>query len=135
MYQQGNERDELRARFTKWMRVVAYRARRNYLVSISKTPPTVSLDELTEEHIKNRGDMEITEPPDEFSFEVEKLEKAFSQLPSVKKTVLIHLFVLEERPEEIAKKLGCTIQNVYNHRTLALKRLRSALKGENGHDR
>ena len=44
------------------------------------------------------------------------------------------LFVLEMEPEEIARELGCTVQNVYNQRSLALKRLRKALEGGEGRD-
>ena len=134
MYQQNTERDELRARFTKWMEVVAYITRRNYLMALNKKPQTVSL-ETVGENLTVSEDEKITEPvADRFLFEFEALENAFSQLPPVKKKVLIHLFVLEEQPEEIAGKLGCTVQNVYNHRSLALKQLRFALEGEGERD-
>ena len=44
------------------------------------------------------------------------------------------MFVLEMGPEEIANELGCTVQNVYNQRSLALKRICNALKGGDRHD-
>ena len=44
------------------------------------------------------------------------------------------LFVLEMEPEKIASKLGCTVQNVYNQHSLALKLLRKALEGGEGRD-
>lgn len=64
-----------------------------------------------------------------FEFEEERLAEAFAHLPDTKKRVLTRLFVLEEPPEEVARELGCTVQNVYNQRSLALKRLRDALEG------
>ncbi len=129
MYQQGTENDELRARFTKWMKVVAYRTRRGYLKGKSKVPQIISLEEVPEGCLAVMAEVKAT---DTFDFEENRVALAFSQLPASKREVLTMLFVLEESPEEIAGKLGCTVQNVYNQRSQALNRLRAALKGGEG---
>lgn len=125
MYQ-SPKNDELRARFTKWVKVVAYRTRRHYLQTLKREPIMRPLDEASNECWavpEERWTMAAG-----FEFEEERLAHAFSQLPDMKKRVLTMLFVLEESPEEIARELDCTVQNVYNQRSLALKRLRAVLE-------
>ena len=130
------ERDELSAKFTGWLDVLAYRVRRNYLRDCSRYLPSVSLDEIAEERFAVQ-DVHRTGRPgrsDSFDFEKEQLAVAFANLPAMKKQILTMLFVLEMEPEKIASELGCTVQNVYNQRSLALKRLRKALEGGEEHD-
>ena len=130
------ERDDLRAKFTGWLDVLAYRVRRNYLRDCSRYLPSVSLDEIAEERFAVQ-DVHRTDRPgrsDSFDFEEEQLAAAFANLPVMKNRILTMLFVLEMEPEEIARELGCTVQNVYNQRSLALKRLRKALEGGEGRD-
>lgn len=127
MCKDHQERDELRARFTAWIEILAYRVRLNYLRDRGKGPITVLLEDLPEGQFTQAADVKDSKAS--FDFEEERLAKAFSNLPPMKKQVLTMLFVLEKRPDEIAKELGCTVQNVYNQRSLALARLRTALKG------
>ena len=125
------EQDELRARFTGWLEVLAYRVRRNYLRDRGRNPLSVSLDEIAEDRFAVQ-DVQRAGMPDQsnlFDFEEEQLAAAFVNPPAMKKRILTMLFVLEMEPEKIASELGCTLQNVYNQRSLALKRLRKALEG------
>lgn len=125
------EQDELRARFTGWLEVLAYRVTRNYLRDCGRNPLSVSLDEIAEDRFAVQ-DVQRAGMPDQsnlFDFEEEQLAAAFVNLPAMKKRILTMLFVLEMEPEKIASELGCTLQNVYNQRSLALKRLRKALEG------
>ncbi len=71
---------------------------------------------------------------DSFDFEEQRLADALTSLPDQKRQILTMLYVLEMKPEEIAAKLNCTIQNVYNQRSLTLKRLRAVLGGGEGHE-
>lgn len=114
--------------------MVAYRARLNYLRNNSRFPEKVPLDEDMKERLPAATLPQIYDGSDEFDFEEERLALAFSKLPDKKKQILVHLFVLEERPDEVARKLGCKVENVYNQRSLALKRLRDALKAGDNHD-
>ena len=128
------ERDELRAKFTKWMEVVAYRARMSYLKTYNREVRTVPLEETLNGSMTSNISDFLPTGSDSFEFEEERLAAVFSQLPAMKKLILTKLFVLEQTPEEIAQELGCTVQNVYNQRSLALKRLRAALEGGGRHD-
>ena len=74
--------------------------------------------------------MPLIEKPDAFTFEEERLAKAFSQLPLMRQRILTLLFVNELTPAEIAKQMNCSVQHVYNQRSLALKRLRQLLREE-----
>lgn len=132
MYEQSTDRDELRARFTKWMEVTVYRARLNYLKAQSRHIDVIPLEEV-EEHLCSPEDegrwIREMGPTDSFDFEEEMLAAAFSRLPAMKKKVVTMLFLLEMTPQEVAEELGCTVQHVYNLRSLALKNLRNALEG------
>ena len=57
-------------------------------------------------------------------FEEEKLSEAFRTLPLMKRRILTMLFVEQLSPREIASHLNCSVQYVYNQRSLALKSLR-----------
>ena len=125
------ERDELRARFTAWMKVIALRTRRRYLSNRNKTA-YVPLEEAPLEFLaENDGPQQAG---NSFCLEEQRLAEAFEGLPDRKRQVLTMLFVMEMEPEEIAIRLGCTVQNVYNQRSLALARLRNALKGGERND-
>ena len=50
----------------------------------------------------------------EFEFEKERLAEAFSK-PLMRKRILTMLFVEKISPDEISKKLNCSLQYVYNH--------------------
>lgn len=130
----NQERDELRARFTNWLEVLAYRVRRNYLRDSNRDPLSVPLDRIPEDQFAVQDVQRASVPSGSFEFEEEQLAQAFAKLPAMKKQILTMLFVLEMDPEKIASKLGCTVQNVYNQRSLALKRLRKALEGGDRHD-
>jgi RNA polymerase sigma factor (sigma-70 family) len=100
---------------------------------IKKTPETMSIEELFESE-EPIGDKDIVIPSQKmtFDFEEERLAKAFYELPLMKRKILEMLFVEEIKPEEIAKKLNCSSQYVYNQKFRAIKTLREQLcKGEN----
>ncbi|MFT3951702.1 MAG: sigma-70 family RNA polymerase sigma factor [Oscillospiraceae bacterium] len=136
--QEHNEKDELRARFTGWLEVLISRARINYLKKLGRQVKTVSLDEIPETVLSVESEVffktySSAKNQNMFDFEEEHLAKAFSGLPLMRQRILIMLFVEEKKPEEIAGKLHCTVQNVYNQRSLALKKLRQMLT-EGGED-
>lgn len=131
MRKEYQERDELRARFTAWMEVIALRTRRRYLNGRDKRTWT-PLEEAPSEFLVKED--AVQREHDSFDFEEQRLSDAFAGLPERKRLILTMLFVLEMEPEEIAKELDCTVQNVYNQRSLALIRLREALNGGEAHD-
>ena len=129
MFKQNTENDELRARFTNWLNKLIYRARLNYLKKQKNNPIMLSLDDIPEENLRST-DIELLVEASEtnsFEFEEEKLAKVFYELPLMKHKILIMLFVEEKTPNAIAKKLNCSVQHVYNQRSLAIKTLRILL--------
>lgn len=120
MYQQNTERDELRARFTRWMEVLLLRARRQYLQKKRDAMLTVSLDDLPETA------QSTVEPPvpDGFNFEADWLAEAFEQLSPKRQEVLTLIFAEERKPNEIAQLLHCSPQQVYDRQYQALQSLR-----------
>ena len=120
------ERDELRGRFTRFLEITVRRARQNYLKNLSRRPKEVSLDELPEALL-----LSTPEPyphhNDTFDFTEERLAAAFSSLPLMRQRILYLLFWEEKKPAEIAQRLHCSVQHVYNQRSLALKKLRKLL--------
>ena len=57
---------------------------------------------------------------------------AYTKLSSGKQRVLNMLFVKDMKPEEIAEELHCTVQHVYNQRSLAVKALKKQLMDGDG---
>lgn len=129
MCERKQERDELRARFTKWMEVTIYRARLNYLKAQCRKVDEIPLEEAS------IGQLCCQDVPaaESFDFEEESLARAFAQLPAVKKRIIAMLFLLDMTPQEIAGELGCTVQYVYKQKSLAIKRLREVLEGGDVH--
>lgn len=73
--------------------------------------------------------------PDSFDFEEQRLAEAFRELLLMRRRILEMLFVEDLTPSEIAAKLHCSVQHVYNQRSLAIKRLRERLIKERKNDR
>ena len=128
---QCNEKDELRARFTVWLKTLLRRAKIDYIRLERRYPKTVTL-ELTEKETA----IPIPEIviPNSFDFENDKLRAAFMRLSLSKRNILEMLFVQGLEANEAARELGCTIQHVYNLRSKALKELREELSKEEGDD-
>ncbi len=125
MYRDSIERDELRAKFTRWMEVTLFRARKHYLSKMNRQLRTVTLDgDLSELIPSNPEDMAGM---DSFDFQEEKLSTAFSHLSPQKQTVLIMLIAEERKTAEVAQLLHCTPQRIYDQRYQALKALRKEL--------
>lgn len=136
MYQRQNfcEPDILRARFTAWLEKLIKNTRIDYLRQFKNIPETISIDDLFEdEQLIGDNDVTISDSKTAFDFEEERLARAFYELPLMKRRILEMLFVEEFKPEEIAKRLNCSAQYVYNQRLRAIKKLREQLSkgGEN----
>lgn len=124
-----NEPDVLRARFTNWIEKLIKNAKIDYIRQVNKAEPEfVSIDELFEdEQLIGARDVVISEDKDSFDFQEEKLAEAFYKLPLMKRKILELLFIECIKPEEIASRLNCSPQYVYNQKFLALKQLRKKL--------
>ena len=54
--------------------------------------------------------------------------KAFTDLSKTHKRLLELLYVEEKIPQEAAKILGCTVENIYNQRSKAFKVIKKIRK-------
>lgn len=128
--------DVLRGRFTNWLTVVVYHEKMAFIRKLSKQMPEESLDELIESGFQyedptaNRV-LEACEDP--FPMERETLARSYKDLPSRRQEILKLLFVDQLDPSDVAARLNCTVQHVYNRRSQALKALKAAL-GEGGNE-
>lgn len=125
------EDDQLRNHFTGWLDVVVSHARTSYFRKYGQETETVYLDSVPDEWLALEDKYDLrTNDQDEFEFEEDKLQYAFSQLPLMKRRILMLLFVEQMDPGEVASQLHCSVQNVYNQKSLALKTLRKMLGEE-----
>lgn len=129
-----DEKDELRGRFTSWITITAQNAQKSYLRAERRHPQTVSLDEV-DLAVTDTALLSAGAAPGSFDFVERQLADAFRELPLMRRRILELLFVEELSPAEIAAKLHCSVQHVYNQRSLALKRLRERLAKERNDDK
>lgn len=122
-----NERDELRGRFTRFLEVTIRHAKQNYLKKQRRHPPELPLEDAPESLLAVFPEPYPATPQD-FDFDDEQLAAAFCQLSPMRQRILCLLFCEELEPEEIAQCLHCSVQHVYNQRSLTLKKLRKLLR-------
>lgn len=122
------EKDELRARFTAWLKTLLKRAKIDYIRHEQLRPKTVALETVENEIWIPEPDVHTI---DSFDFENEKLKAAFMRLSSSLRNILVLLFVEGLKADEAAQKIGCTVQHVYNLRSRALTAIRKEMtKGD-----
>ena len=122
---------QLRARFTVWLEQLMYHARVNYLKKYYSSPESVGLSQVPEEQLAEEDDYDMDDiTEDGFVFEEERLARAYSRLPLMRKRILTLLFVEQLEPAEIAARLHCSVQNVYNQKYRAIKALKEWLGEE-----
>mgnify|MGYP002865428336 CR=1 FL=1 len=127
IYQKGREKDELRAKFTKWIEVSLYRSRVNYLKKKDLDRRVIYADK-TWDYIPDNVDVEreILEETI-FDFKSDILEDAFYKLSDLQKDILIMLFLRDMKPVDIAEKLNCSLPQIYKQKNKALSALRSQI--------
>lgn len=102
-------------------------ARIDYLRKLKRQVPTVPLDSIPESQL---GYTDSPPPDVGFDFDDERLSVAFNELSSMRQRILTLLFVHEITPSEIAWLLDFPVEYVYKQRSLAIKRLRQILGGD-----
>ena len=134
MSHQQTEIDELRGGYAVWIPKTARYAKINYLRKESRQPKTIPLETTEVQLIASEQDAleQTVSVANGFDFMESRLADAFRELPLMRRRILEMLFVEELSPVEIAAKLHCTVQHVYNQRSLAIKRLRQQMMKECG---
>ncbi len=124
------ENDELRYRFTAWLTTLVRRAKINYLLKEKRYRNAVSIDAISEMALSENPEyIDKTESAEKIEFSNECIAKSFSELSFTRQKILAMIYLKDMNPEEIAAELGCSVQNVYNQTSIALKQLRKLIGG------
>lgn len=127
----------LRCRFTKWLEILIYRVKINYLSDLSRRTETISLDELIDKGFQAEDPQNAYNAVDSdnsFSFNDDAIGEAVMNLPEKRRRILELLFIEGLKPIEVSQLLRCSLQHVYNRRSAAIKELRRALNEEDKND-
>lgn len=76
---------------------------------------------------EDQYDLNLASERVSFEFEEEKLARAFRTMPPRRQQIITLLFDKQLSAAEVAKKLQCSVQYVYNQKSLALKILRERM--------
>lgn len=135
-----SELELLRARFTLWLDKSLSRASARFRDQMRDRfhdeKIVMSIDAFPSDYFPDPSDpyekIEIGQP--DFYFEEERLAKAFSELPLMKREVLRPLFVEQKTCREIAGILQCSEQFVSVQKRRALSKLRKVIEGRSNGD-
>ena len=121
--------DYPRARFTMWLNTTLIHAKHRYMEKYTQKLETIPLDDILVESLADTTDYfsSVERNQDDFDFAEERLAKAFSELPLMRREVLRLLFVEEKTPEEVAAHLGISLDYAYKQKSRALIKLRNVL--------
>ena len=123
--------DELRMRFTVWLKIVVKRVKIDYIRRQKKRYIEVSIEEATISNtLVYEQKFDINEERNKFVFENTRISAAFNKLSPKRKEILEMLFVRNLTSDEIAKEWKCSLQYVYLLRSSALTKLRDILTRE-----
>ena len=116
------EDDELRCRFTAWMRIVVIRKKLEYIRKHKKPKNEVPFEDGNLQNAMINESFDVVETNfQEFEFCNESLASAYKKLSARYRQILGLIYLENAEPEAIAKKFGFTVQYVYNVRSLAIK--------------
>lgn len=127
------EQELLRARFTLWLDTTLARASVKYREQMDDDIPDdvqlIPMDMLSEDMIADPHNPYegIETGPRDFDFAEERISKALSELPLMRKEVLRLLFVEQKTPREIAAIMRCSEAFVSLQKTRAINKLRALL--------
>lgn len=110
------DNDDLRYRFTAWMKIVVIRKKLEYIRKLKKHKNEVSFEDgILHDKIISEPFVIAETNLQEFDFCNEGLASAYKNLPARYRQILGLIYVGNAEPEEIAKKFGVTVQYVYNN--------------------
>ena len=120
-----NEDNIYRAKVIRYLAIAAEHGYLNYLRKLRASARTVHLDSLHENFQRTGWE----EDPLTQVARREELAEAYAKLPETYREVLALLVVYGLSPQEAAVRLGCTVEQVYQRKSRALKRLREMMGG------
>ena len=97
--QEYPERDELRAKFTRWLETIIKRAKIDYLRKYENRPEIISYEDIPESELIDLTQCKLwpssTRMQTPYDFEEERLTKAFMELPLKRRQVMELLFLAD----------------------------------------
>ena len=118
-------------RFTAYMELLVSHAKIDYLRRQRYKQREVPYGQLIMDESAGYEDP-LPVSPDQFDFSEKKLADAFSKLNSLRRQILTLIFVEGLSAQEVADKLGCSVDHVYLQKHRTLKKLRDQLMEEGG---
>lgn len=120
--------NDIKIKFTAWIKVVVNRARLDYLRKIHNQGREVFFDDLDERDIRYIiGTMQIEGDLDCESLKSEILLKSDVKLTDTQRYIIERLFVEGKTVQELSACTGWCKQYIYNQKSLALKNFRESL--------
>lgn len=119
--------DDLRARFTAWIRLIVWRARMDYFKSQKRHFREIPIEEIDE--IPDDTGFEVLEK-DEFIFGDARLASAFQSLSLCQRQVVTLRIAKGFSPAEIAEIMGCDSARISRQYYKAMAQLRCSMTEE-----
>ena len=119
---------DLLRQFTAYIREVVRYAKLEYSRKQKYRVHEVPLENASDEAVAHEDPLPMENG--DFGFTDEKLSGAYSDLKSLQKKILVHIFVEELSAQETAEKLDCSVDYVYLQKHRILKKLRDQLMEE-----
>lgn len=119
------EDDIYRAKVIRYLAKAAKHGYLNYLRNLPLASRMISLDSFHETAEKPGWE----EDPLMQVVRRDEWAEAYSKLPETYRKVLVLSIVYDLSPQEIASRLKCTVEQVYQRKSRALKRLREEMGG------
>jgi len=110
--------------YTVYIQRVTDFARREYLRSLRYRSWETSLDDLPENKSPQAEEPRFA---NELAFGEDRLSRAVSEMPLLRRQVLILLFMEQLSAQEIAARLGCSVNYVYKQKHLALQKIKEVM--------
>lgn len=117
--------DPLRGRFVRYLMIAAKYGRLNYLSKRKAAPKTCSLDSFPSQGEPSAWE----EDPLCIVIQRETMARAFGALSALERETLELLLVQGLTPKETAERMKCSVAQVYQRKSRALKHLREKMGG------
>lgn len=121
-----NEDDIYRAKVIRYLAIAAKHGYLNYLRKLRSSSRTIYLESMPENFQRTGWE----EDPLTQVVWRDELVEAYAKLPESYREVLVLLVVYGLSPQETASRLGCTVEQVYQRKSRALRRLREMIGGK-----
>lgn len=129
-YSTLNFEEILKREFTQYIKLVVAHAKIDYIRFERKHANEIPVEKVFENDEQQIINDKYFDTIYELQFEEERLEKAFFELPLLKRQALIYIFAHGLTAKETAQILQCSEKSIANLRFRTLKKLRTNMAKE-----